>query len=46
MGDPALPFTDRYFDLGRTTVSLFPAATATRNLSTQEVRFGVRYMID
>ena len=36
----------RYLDLGRTTVSLFPSATVTRDLSTQEVRFGVRYMID
>ena len=36
----------RYLDLGRTAVSLFPAATLTRDLSTQEVRFGVRYMID
>ncbi|WP_237477769.1 outer membrane protein [Lichenibacterium dinghuense] len=36
----------RYLDLGRTTVSLFPSAAVTRDLSTQEVRFGVRYMID
>jgi opacity protein-like surface antigen len=36
----------RYLDLGHTTVSLFPSAAVTRNLSTQQVRFGVRYMID
>ena len=36
----------RYLDLGHTTVSLFPSATVTRDLSTQEVRIGVRYMID
>ncbi|MGI4764853.1 MAG: outer membrane protein [Janthinobacterium lividum] len=36
----------RYLDLGRTTVSLPPSATVTRNMSAQQVRFGVRYMID
>ena len=36
----------RYLDLGRTTVSLSPSATVTRDLSAQQVRFGVRYMID
>lgn len=36
----------RYLDLGRTTVSLAPSATVTRNISAQQVRVGVRYMID
>ena len=36
----------RYLDLGRTTVSLLPSASVTRSLSAQEVRFGLRYMID
>ncbi len=36
----------RYLDLGRTSVSLFPSATITRDLATQEVRFGIRYMVD
>ena len=36
----------RYLDLGRTTVALPPSATTSRNLSAQQVRFGVRYMID
>ena len=36
----------RYLDLGRATVSLFPSASVTRGLSSQQVRFGVRYMID
>lgn len=36
----------RYLDLGRTNIPLFPAAGVTRNLSAQQVRLGVRYMID
>ena len=36
----------RYLDLGRTTVALYPSATITRNMSAQQVRVGLRYMID
>ena len=36
----------RYLDLGRTTMAISPATTVTRNMSAQQVRFGVRYMID
>lgn len=36
----------RYLDLGRTTIPLFPSAAVTRNLSSQQVRVGIRYMID
>ena len=36
----------RYLDLGRTAIPLFPAAGVTRDLSSQQVRVGVRYMID
>jgi opacity protein-like surface antigen len=36
----------RYLDLGRTTISLFPLATATKELTSQQVRIGLRYMID
>ena len=36
----------RYLDLGRTTIPLFPAAGVTRSITEQQVRVGVRYMID
>ena len=36
----------RYLDTGRTTIPLFPATSVTRNLSSQQIRLGVRYMID
>jgi opacity protein-like surface antigen len=36
----------RYLDLGRTTVPLFPSAGVTRTITEQQVRVGVRYMVD
>lgn len=36
----------RDLDLGRTAMSLFPSATVTHSQSTQQVRFGVRCIID
>ena len=36
----------RYLDLGTTKISLFPLITVSKNLSSQEVRIGIRYMID
>ena len=36
----------RYLDLGTTKISLFPSTTTSKNLSSQEVRVGIRYMID
>ena len=36
----------RYLDLGRTTVPLFPVTSTTRSITEQQVRVGLRYMID
>ena len=36
----------RYLDFGTTKISLFPWATVSKSLSSQEVRVGIRYMID
>ncbi len=36
----------RYLDLGRTTIPLFPAAGVTRSIAEQQVRIGLRYMVD
>ncbi len=36
----------RYLDLGKTTISMFPAASVNKDLTSQQVRVGVRYMID
>ena len=36
----------RYLNLGRTTITLFPSHAVTHDLSSQQVRVGLRYMID
>ena len=36
----------RYLDLGRTAFPLFPSAGVVRNITEQQVRVGVRYMVD
>jgi len=36
----------RYLDLGKTSIPLFPSTSVSKSLTTQEVRVGVRYMID
>ena len=36
----------RYLDLGTTKISLFPSTSVSKNLNSQEVRVGIRYMID
>ena len=36
----------RYLDLGRATIPLFPTAGVTRSITEQQVRVGLRYMID
>ena len=36
----------RYLDLGKTAIPLFPVTSVTKNLTSQQVRIGIRYMID
>ena len=36
----------RYLDFGKTAIPLFPAAGTSRDISANQVRVGVRYMID
>lgn len=36
----------RYLDLGPTTIQLFPLTSVRKDLTTQQVRVGIRYMID
>ncbi len=36
----------RYLALGRATIPLYPAASVTKDLSAQQVRVGIRYLID
>ncbi len=36
----------RYLDLGTTKISLFPTTTVSKSLTSQQVRVGIRYMID
>ncbi|MGI3902033.1 MAG: outer membrane protein [Janthinobacterium lividum] len=36
----------RYLDLGKSTITLLPSSTVSRSLSEQQIRVGVRYMVD
>lgn len=36
----------RFLDLGRTSVPLFPIARVTRDVTEQQIRVGLRYMVD
>lgn len=36
----------RYLDLGKSTVTLLPSASVSRSIGEQQIRVGVRYMVD
>ncbi len=36
----------RYLDLGRSTITLLPSTNVSRSISEQQIRVGVRYMVD